>query len=99
MNCDDKQMVAVYKEMIKCDVADRDMDGYGGDELVYFHEETKAFSYQCIFPNEKLEPPSNNESIEEIDQYYSADVVCMDQSDSSDDGMWPTHTNPVLILL
>ena len=68
------QMVAVYKEMIKCDVTDRDLGGYGDDELVYFHEETKSFSYQCIFPSEKLESSSYNygelnESIDEIDQY------------------------------
>ena len=92
-------MVAVYKEMIKCDVVDRDMDGYGDDELLYFHEETKAFSYQCIFPNEKLEPPSNNEPIEDIDEYYyssdiNADVVCMDEGGNRDDGMWSKHTNP-----
>lgn len=106
-----EQMVAVYKEMIRCDVVEREMNLYGDDDLVYFHEETKSFSYQCMFPPEKLDSTLYNfsdlsavksQSIDDFDLYHysdvdAADLAFMNEAESSGDEVWSEDTTDLTV--
>ena len=107
-----EQMVAVYKEMIRCEVAEKEMYLYGDDDnLAYFHEETKSFSYQCMFPPEILDSTMNysidlsivqSQSIDDFEQYYYSDVtaaelVYVNEADSSGDEVWSENSTDLTV--